>query len=87
MEHTPTALERDQGNLGKEKTNVDMQNVTKATDSRQAPQFGELSETDRRLLVRASLTLLLRRINHGIPVLRSDLLRVAYYAPEEADAA
>lgn len=64
-----------------------MQNVTKETASRQAPKVGDLSETDRKLLVRASLALFLRRLNHGIPVLRRDLLNVAYYAPEEADAA
>lgn len=46
-----------------------------------------LSSRDRRLLLRASLVLFLRRLNHNIPVLRDDLLRLAYYAPEEAEQA
>jgi len=46
-----------------------------------------LSDSDRRLLIRSSLTLFLRRLNHGVPVLRDDLLRVAFYAPEQAERA
>ena len=47
--------------------------------------LSDLSSTDRRLLLRASLVLFLRRLNHNIPVLRDDLLRLAYYAPDEAE--
>jgi hypothetical protein len=46
-----------------------------------------LSSTQRNLLLRATLGLFLRRLNHNIPVFRDDLLRLAYYAddvPEQA---
>jgi hypothetical protein len=46
---------------------------------------GEISNTDRKLLLRATLTLFLRRLAHNIPVRRGDLLRLAYYAPEESE--
>ena len=52
-----------------------------------APQEVRLSESDRRLLICASLRLFLRRLNHNLPVNRSDLLRVACYAPEESEVA
>ena len=57
-----------------------MQNIP-VRFSKQACQPERLSESDRGLLVKASLKLFIRRLNHGIPVLRSDLLNVAYYAP------
>lgn len=47
-------------------------------------QVGDLSENDRKLLIRASLQLFLRRLSHNLPVHRSDLLRVAFYASEDA---
>jgi hypothetical protein len=53
-------------------------------DSSSNPDQENLTASDRQLLVRASLCLFLRRLNHGIPVFRDDLLRIAYYAPEEA---
>lgn len=47
----------------------------------------DISTSDRNLLLRASLALFLRRLNHNVPVFRDDLLRVAYYAPDEAERA
>ena len=47
----------------------------------------DINPSDRKLLLRASLALFLRRLNHNIPVFRDDLLRVAYYAPDEAERA
>lgn len=60
---------------------------TQERNRKQAFGSNQLTDTDRKLLVRASLTLFLRRLNHGIPVLRSDLLQIAYYAPEDPGAA
>ena len=60
---------------------------TQESTNKQAIQCDPLTDNDRRLLVRASLSLFLRRLNHNVPVLRSDLLRVAFYAPEDSDAA
>ena len=59
---------------------------TQESGDKQAIQCDPLTDNDRRLLVRASLSVLLRRLNHNLPVLRSDLLRVAFYA-SESDAA
>lgn len=60
-----------------------MQNL--ARNQRSSNNFErDISASDRKLLFRASLALFLRRLNHNIPVLRDDLLRVAYYAPDEA---
>lgn len=66
-----------------------MQNVTRNEfSSNSSTSFDqEMSLADRRLLLRASLLVFLRRLNHNIPVLRDDLLRLTYYAPEEAERA
>lgn len=43
-----------------------------------------LSDDDRNLVVRAGLLLLVARTDAGIPVVRDDLLRIAFYAPESS---
>jgi hypothetical protein len=64
-----------------------MQNLTRSCGSSNtssgSPQ--DLSLSDRRLLLRASLLLFLQRLNRNIAVTRDDLLRLAYCAPEEAE--
>lgn len=61
---------------------------TVARNERPSNSIGQaLSASDRKLLLRASLALFLRRLNHNIPVLRDDLLRLAFYAPEEGEHA
>jgi len=42
----------------------------------------DLSPSDRRLLLRSTLGLFLRRLRHGIPVLKGDLLGLATYADD-----
>jgi hypothetical protein len=66
-----------------------MQKVARNYPTSNSPAVSdpEMSSTDRRLLLRATLLLFLRRLNRNIPVLRDDLLRLAYYAPEEAPRA
>ena len=64
-----------------------MKNVQEDRRTRQGLESENLAPSDRRLLLRASLLLFLRRLNHNVPVLRDDLLRLAYYAPEEAERA
>lgn len=48
------------------------------------PKQVQLSCTDRRLLLAASFRLFLRRLAAGVPVLRSDVARLADYADEVA---
>jgi hypothetical protein len=46
-----------------------------------------LSPSDRRLLLAASLRLFLRRLNHGLTVRRNDVLRVVEFADGDGEAA
>lgn len=45
---------------------------------------GNVTSTDRRLLLAASFRLLLRRLHHGIILRRSDLVRLLDYAERDA---
>jgi hypothetical protein len=45
-----------------------------------------ISPQDRRLLVKASLGLFLRRMNHGVPVHADDLIRLAAFADDKPTA-
>jgi hypothetical protein len=61
-----------------------MQKIDPSSPARQGHRDDDqsLSSTDRNLLLRATLGLFLRRLNHNIPVFRDDLLRLAYYADD-----
>lgn len=45
-----------------------------------------LSPSDRRLLLAASLRLLLRRLNHGFAIRRDEVLRVVEFADGDGEA-
>lgn len=46
-----------------------------------------VSSDDRRLLLAASFRLFLRRLNHGIAIRRTDLLRLLDFADDDGEAA
>jgi hypothetical protein len=61
---------------------VDSNRDTAVPKQKQYSFRQSLSSADRNLLLRATLRLFLRRLNHNVSVFRDDLLRVAYYAED-----
>jgi hypothetical protein len=59
----------------------------KKSASHQKFDCEDLSPTERRLLLTSTLGLYLRRARHGIPLLRSDLVRLEVYADVDPPAA
>ena len=70
---------------------MDSQSNTAVTEKSQSPigpQPIDLAPSDRHLLFRSTLSLLLRRANHHVPVTVDDLIRLLPYAyPDERERA
>lgn len=58
----------------------------KHSDSHQKFDCTDLSPIERRLLLTSTLGLYLRRARHGIPLLRSDMVRLEVYADVDPPA-
>jgi hypothetical protein len=69
-------------------TIVDGEEVSQGLPQVSASSLGcEISSWDRRLLLAASFRLFLRRLHHGIPVLRSDVQRLVDFADRDMETA
>lgn len=76
------------------KTIVEDPGVSQAVEAASPTQSSQdstpvdtLPRSDRKLLLAASLGLLLRRMHHGIVVRRGDLLRLVDYADDDIETA
>jgi hypothetical protein len=61
---------------------VTLEELRRKTIPKTSDRVAELPANDRRLLLRATLGLFLKRVNHNIPIFRDDLYRLADCAEE-----